>query len=486
MAGKLFLKPWYFLLLPLFFVWHGYVINLGLIPLTEIFTLLLIYLGCAVILFFLFRLIFKNNAKAAFFSFLLMGFNFFFGYIHDNLRSFFPNLIVLKYSFLLGAGLVFFIILGILFRKKKWELQNVSVYLNLLFCIFIVYDLAIFTKKSTETSRWDTQTDFRDLSVCGKKNFPDIYLVVADDYAGSKELNDFLHYDNSSFYDSLKARGFFIVNNSRSNYNHTTYSIGSLLNMSYLPLKPKQVDRADHGYALSLVLDNKVTSFLKNAGYTIYNYSPLAIKDEVARNQYSFIPPRISLITAQTLINRLNKEVLANLDSRVLKNRAFKWFRYNQHVYEQSMRAVRDTSANHKFVYTHLELPHYPYYYDKDGNLYSLDKIFSEVPCNTVSYLEYLKYTNRMLLQLIDEIKGNNKTPPIIILMSDHGFRCIPESLSPSYLFMNLLSINMPDKNYLFFNDTMSNVNIFRSIFNTVFCQQLPLLKDSTVRTLVY
>jgi len=225
---------------------------------------------------------------------------------------------------------------------------------------------------------------------------------------------------------------------------------------------------------------------LKNAGYAIYNYSPLAIKDEVARNRYSFIPPRKSLITSQTLVNRLNKEVLANLDSRVLKNKAFKWFRYNQHVYEQSIRAVKDTGPGQKFVYTHLELPHYPYYYDKDGKLYPLEKIFNDVPCNTISYIEYLKYTNRILLQLVDEIMHNNRTPPIIILMSDHGYRCIPDSISSSYLFLNLFSVNLPDKNYSFFNDSLTNVNVFRSIFNTAFCQQLPMLKDSTIETSEY
>ena len=486
MTGKLYLKPWYLLLLPLFFVWHGYVDNFGLIPPKELLTQLLIYLGSAGVLFFFCWLIFKNFARAAFFSFLLMAFNFFFGFFHDGLKSFFSNAFIHKYSVLAGAGLVFFLAIGIYINKKKLQLRKTSLYLNLLFCILIIFDLPVFIKKSTFSSRWNARPELKDLSICGKRELPDIYLIVADDYAGKKELADILHYDNTDFYDSLKARGFFVANNSRSNYNHTTYSIGSLLNMAYLPLKPKQVRRADHSYALALTLDNKVTSFLSDAGYEIHNYSPLAIKNEVARNRYSFIPPRISIITSQTFLNRLNKEVLENLDSRFLKNKAFKWFRYNQYVYEQSMRVVKENRPGRKFVYTHLELPHYPYYYDKNGKLYPFEKILNELPCNSISYLEYLKYTNGMLLKFVDEIIRNNRTPPIIILMSDHGHRCLPDSISSSYIFLNLLSVNIPDKNYLFFNDSLSNVNVFRSIFNTAFCQQLPMLKDSTIETFEY
>jgi len=91
-----------------------------------------------------------------------------------------------------------------------------------------------------------------------------------------------------------------------------------------------------------------------------------------------------------------------------------------------------------------------------------------------------LKYSNRKLLELIDHIRKNSPRPPVIILMSDHGFRQLPEGSDQKYYFMNLNAVYLPNGNYAGFYDGMSNVNQFRVILNSQFNQKLPLLKDST------
>jgi len=101
-------------------------------------------------------------------------------------------------------------------------------------------------------------------------------------------------------------------------------------------------------------------------------------------------------------------------------------------------------------------------------------------PGDRAKYIQYLRYTNTVLLKIVDEIIQSNKTPPVIILMSDHGFRWLPGG-DDTYAFSNLFSIYLPDKNYGLFNDSITNVNVFRALLNAKFCQQLPMLKDTCI-----
>ena len=483
---SVFLKPWYVFLLSVFFVLHGFTENFFLIPVKDTLVFLFYCLGISVILVGLFWLFFKNIQKAAFLAFLLLAFNFFFGYIHDGLKLFFPNSFVAKYSIILSGTCVLFVILAILLKKRKDFSKRLTLYFNLLFFSFIVIDIGVLIKKNLFLSYGEE----KDLSVkkaisCSKENLPDVYLIVADEYAGSKDLADICGFDNTPFLDSLRQRGFFVANNSRSNYNYTTYSMASILNMDYLPLKQKQIKKADHGYALKLILNNKVTSFFKEAGYEIRNYSSLDIKGQPAQNNNSFIPARTTLFTSQTLINRLKRDVWLNaarmLNLRgVLIKSLYENLRYNQQIYQHAINNIHAPDTTPEFVYIHLQLPHYPYYYDKEGSLYPLEKISNDAPGNTKNYVEYVQYTNQQLIRLIDETLKYNRLPPIIILMGDHGYRCFPKG-ADSYIFLTLFSTYLPDKNYSRFNDSLTNVNVFRMLLNSAFCQQLPMLKDTCI-----
>lgn len=183
-------------------------------------------------------------------------------------------------------------------------------YLNLLFCIFIFTDITVLVKKSFSVSNVEKKSiSDKTIFSCKKENLPDVYLIIADEYAGNKDLADIYGVDNTPFLDSLRQRDFFVANNSRSNYNYTTYSMASVLNMDYLPLNEKQINKADHTYALKLIFNNKVTSFFRKAGYKFYNYSSFDIKDQHARNNNTFIPARTTLFTSQTLANRLKRDV---------------------------------------------------------------------------------------------------------------------------------------------------------------------------------
>lgn len=431
MLGKsFFLKPWYPCLLSIFFVLHGFTANFYLIPVKDSLLLLLAYLVGAIVFTFSFWLFFRNLAKASFFSFLIMGFNFFFGYIHDSLKSFFPDSFVIKYSVILSAFFLVFVILAIILKKRKSISDKLTVYLNLLLCIFIIIDFLGIIKKGLSYNG-EKNSVAANVSACKETSIPDVYLIVADEYAGSKDLTDICGFDNSPFLDSLREKGFFVANNSRSNYNFTSYSMASLLNMDYLSIKKGQIKRVDHLAALKLIFNNRVTDFFKEAGYEFHNYSFFDISGQNAQDKNSFVPARTELFTSQTLVNRLKKDVWINLAGMlnlrsVVKKSLLETLISNEQSYQHTINTAHTTDTVHKFVYTHLALPHYPYYYDKNGNPYPYEKILKDEPGNKENYIQYLQYTNKVLLKLVNEIIQTNRTPPVIILMSDHGYRCYP------------------------------------------------------------
>jgi phosphoglycerol transferase MdoB-like AlkP superfamily enzyme len=126
-------------------------------------------------------------------------------------------------------------------------------------------------------------------------------------------------------------------------------------------------------------------------------------------------------------------------------------------------------------------MPHYPYYFTKEGHKRPTSEIEDGKEININEYLEYVEYTNKILLNIVDAIKRNATHPPIIIIVSDHGFREYPNKVDPKYNFINQLCIYLPDGGYRNFYNGISNVNLFRVLFNTSFRQKFPLLTDSTI-----
>ena len=132
-------KPVFFLLLPFFFVFHGWVENYNAIPVKDAGWLLLIYLFASLILFFLSWLVFRNMLKAALLSFCLMAFHFFFGGMHDVLKNWFDDAFISRYSFLLPFFLALFIILFIVLKKNRSVTSRACFYLNIL--VVLIFSL---------------------------------------------------------------------------------------------------------------------------------------------------------------------------------------------------------------------------------------------------------------------------------------------------------------------------------------------------------
>ena len=478
-----FLTIVFFLLLPIFFVLRGIREYKGFVTLKDSLPLLGIYLVAAFTLYALCWLLFRNRIKAALGSFVLMSFHFFFGVFHDLLKSLFDASFITRYVFVLPVLLILLLFIFRSIIKTKKPLIKLARYLNLLFVLLIGWEIILLLMPAKKPAAI-AELKFPQCDTCSK---PDIYLVVLDEYAGHQSLKDLFEFDNYEFEQQLRQRGFHVATNSRSNYNYTPFSMASMLNMTYLELQNTDRDKPDLNFAFRMINENSVQRQLEANGYVFYNHSVFNLPGRPAPVEETFIPAKTRLFTSQTFISRIYRDLGYHLAitlkiKSVIEDNAYHELRNNTRLYELTQKLATTTSQQPRFIYTHLMMPHYPYYFDRNGTVMDPNRVLPEANnINRKDYVEYLQYTNQKILALADHILKNTSKPPVIIIMSDHGFRHFRQPVEQKYHFMNLNTVYLPKGNYAGFYDSVSNVNQFRILFNALFNTQYPVLKDSSI-----
>jgi len=477
-------RPLFLFLLPVFFVFHGFIGNYNSVPVKDALLVTLEYTLCALVIAGICWLFYRDLIKASLIALLVMAYQFFFGSIQDLLTNYFPQSFILHYRFILPFSFLLFLAVLIWLKRRKKPLQSLNLYLNIMLLVIILVDMGWFIPKMMSFEKYKSfdlaAEGFAKCDTCSK---PDIFLIIADQYTGETALKKVFNFDNTPFENELERRGFHIAKKSSSNYNLTPFSIASTLNMDYLTLKqgPQNYNGIIHSY--QVIRNSRVLKFLMASNYRFYNCSIFDFEGQPAHKYAFFLHYGINLVTSQTFTNRLVKDFRSDIltgrfGPKAQKKIAYEYLHFNDNILDLTRNiAVQQTSAP-KFIYTHLMMPHYPYYFDGNGNPLPLEKLSGIRKVTPKDYIEYLKYTNGKLLQLVDDILQTSPTPPVILLLGDHGFQ---NKTNHTYDFINLNAVYFPDKNYAGFYDTITNVNQFRVVFNAFLGQHLPLLKDSTI-----
>src|SRR5436190_2432418 len=472
--------PLFLYLLPVFFVLHGFTENYDFVPPKDALVLVIVYMGFALAFLLLSWLFYKNWLKAAIIATFIMAFHFFFGSVQDMLRRLSPASFLSRYVFLIPLFLCMLLVLVIGLKKRKGNIVRLAFYLNILLTLFIVIDIVWLASKTIHKKASGLSKEFVS---CGNCPRPDVYLVIADEYVGNSELKEVFHFDDSAFLNQLKKRGFYTIPNSSSNYNFTPYSVASTLNMDYLDMSARQPLL---GHTYETIRDNRFLSFLQYHNYRFYNYSYFDFKGQPSYTRETFLPNKTRLITGQTFLSRVRKELRFLLVTKFKSKTEMRKDAYfsrdnNEKLYELTLAAIEQRTDQPKFVLAHLMMPHYPYYYDRNGKEFPFESLTEGNQTNREHYTEYLQYANGRLLALIDHMLASSPHPPLIILMGDHGFRHFNEMVDPKYYFCDLVSVHLPGNDYTAFTDSLTNVNLLRSVLYTSFGQRLPYLKDTTI-----
>jgi len=479
--------PFFVFLLPVFFVLHGYRENLGYIHPGEALLLSGVYLIGSTVLLGLTFLYYRNIAKAALGAGFLLAFYFFFGAIQDFLKAYLHPLS--RYAFIVPALATTAIVWLIFLRRTHRNFPQWFFYLNCLFLIYLLVDsseILLATPESSDRHRTTaSNSTLNFIPYNGPK--PDIYFLLFDAYTSSLGLKENYHYDNGGFDRFLTARGFHIQYASRANYKYTILSMPSILNMGYLD-KLKDVKGgpvAEYYYLSDLIKDNDLTYWLGATGYDIVNCSIFDLRGHPSPVTESLLPLQTRLITDQTFYSRFYRDVGWNFYQftfNPLSEKEIDLSLNNDNKLLARLKAASAASSVHpRFIYGHFNIPHPPYYFDKECRRRKVAAPYRPTDEDNVQdYLDYLTYTNQKAEEMIDAILTNTRGQAIIIFMGDHGLRYHDKlGYNPLSFVENQNAVYFPGKDYHLFYDSISGVNQFRVVLNTLFGQDLPLLKDS-------
>lgn len=425
------------------------------------------------VLFFLLKKFFKSADIAAIATFYLFVVYLFFGSIKDS----FPNdSIFYSYQLLVPVIIIIPIINYFILKKNNSLLQKEFQFIQFLMLLLLLLQSILFYQKSPIQIKLNS-TDFVKSEVQNKTNF---HLILLDGYPGSQSLNDLFSFDNSDFKNYLRNQNCFVSDSIKSNYCQTYYSINSMLNMQYLR-GLNNVNITDYGTIMQqLDQINRSTFFqlLQQNGYSIMNNSIFKIENQNPIHSDLKFSSTSAFLFRNTFLNRILKDNLWRFTEGKMKiesiyqNIFFKQYQQNQKQID-FVKNFKEKSPY--FVYTHLLMPHEPYYTDSLGKL-----ILGEV--NSFSekelFINYLKYTNIEVKQMFQAIRKNDSNA-VIIIMSDHGHRDMDTFQNQQFKFDNFFAIYTPEKNYELFKKLRTNVNTFRLLSNEYFQQKLPLLQDT-------
>lgn len=504
---KFFLERWglHAFLLPVFFVIHSYQQYYGLVRLYVAIKLALIILLCIAFLFLVIRTLLKHQNKSlqlvTLFSFIML----FFGIIKDFLQFSLHSYFISKYSVLLPlVGLIAIFLSWLVIKKKDFRKSNL--FQNTLLLLFIIIDIAkVFVIGQSSFLNKNLLTEKPPPLVTNSTSVtarPDVYFLVFDSYPGTSFLKKFMNFDNGSFNQELEELGFFVVKNPKSNYNRTAFSIASTLNFGYLQniYSYKNIGPKDYAQANLTIKESIIPKFFKQQNYSFYNLSIFDIGTTEAIRRETFLTmPEPDILLYNTLPGRIKHDLLWNLlagkySSRLIQNlltKSKEEFKreqeeknsYNNIVLDSLARIPFQEIHSSKFVYAHLYLPHPPFFYDENGKRNDINYIVTDSSLrNKDLFLSYLKYTNKLIIEIVKKINGASQNKSVIIVQSDHGFRDFAGGPShPQSFFKNYSAIYFPDKNYSTLYDTLSNVNVFPIILNKYFNTSLSMKQDSSV-----
>lgn len=476
--------PFHFLLLLLFFLLHGYSQYTGLVPFTHMFIFFIIAAGWGMLLFYILRRWLRSSLKAGILTTLIFLFYLFYGSIKDALP-----LAIGRYSRLLPLMLV--IVIAVIFYLKRTakEPTRITLFINILLSCYLLIDVVTIAVNFAKNNK-DAAVAKANYTICDTCAKPDIYLIILDEYSGSNELQRYFNYNNQHFENALRQKGFFVAKQPSSNYSATAVSVASIFSMDYLPAFHRAITVEDYTRAEKAVNESVVMQLLQKHGYKFFNHSILNLAGQPGKFTTDLLPRQLQLITHKTLWNRLNADLAWDIHAK--NGTAAKWLGNffhddykdgNQRLLTLTTEVYANETPPPRFIYTHLLMPHWPYLVDSTGKETGVSFYTTGLPIaqKESAYIQYLAYTNKQMLLLVDTILSQKNGNAAIILMSDHGYREMTGTNTCEAINNNLLSVYLPNKNYQLFYDDMSNVNLFRSIFNTLFHQQFARLPDKCI-----
>lgn len=494
-----FLAP---LLLSIQAVIKLYSINVAELGLEDVLRPLLVSMFLAVFITWLVRILLNDWLKANLVASLFFIFFYLFGDLSDWLQVNIGLGPVRTDFVLLAFVAVILIVWGWQVARGLKTARLVNTYFNLLGILFFLNSTAglfINLMNDGAFSRSAREQIVVSPSVAGT-NRPDVYYIILDAYGRQDILKELYTFDNSALVIALRSKGFYVADQSSSNYIQTMLSLTSSLNMDYLQELIKQGKVTENRYELIDALQHSaVRSILSKNGYQMISFG----------NEYKATVPDAELFYDEAgsgflhPVTAFEGIVFDHTMARVLLiwrpfNYALIGQPYRLHAQNilSTFERLQETPnlEGDYFVYAHLIAPHPPFVFDEQGNFLEHYEPFTLNDANyyikehsqkgyIAGYRKQIQYINTLLLETIEAILSKSDTPPIIIIQGDHGPGAYLhwgslEATVPAERFGILNAYYFPDQNYKMLYSEISPVNSFRVVINQYFDGSYALLPD--------
>ena len=245
------------------------------------------------------------------------------------------------------------------------------------------------------------------MQTVGNEVFENMYLIIFDELMDSKTYDR--NYNSSITYEIDKIKkNYYNVKNSKSNYDTTTVSIGSLLNLNYIPLE-KNVYQKQNVFPFNLWLKNyneiALTNKLSKLGINFYflsssimpckerSFVNCSITNKVGNFDNLF--RNLNLFYYGTFYGDLNRKHFLTKEIRIPVNQILKQKKFSKN----------------NFYFVHNLLPHRPYNFNENCKKLEIE--------NGNFQLNY-KCSILLISKIINHLEKYDPNATVIIT-GDHG-----------------------------------------------------------------
>lgn len=492
--------PWHSLLIGLYVVLFLFAENIRYVKWPDVLQPLFFTLGGGLVIFLIHWLIFKDRIKAGIFTTVVILLFFSYGHYHGAL---YPKRIPLinvrfDHNFYKWSSLLICLLMYWRFFKRRTSFSKLNGIFNLVSIILLVMPVyKILSFELTPSGIVSTPVK-QEISV---GNIPDvrpsIYYLIMDAYGRDDVLDEIYGFDNSAFTNYLKDKGFYVASKSFANYNKTVLSIPSALRMAYLDDIAESLGKESQNQKplLELIDNNETVRNLKAMGYTTLAF------DAPILDYLFYDSADLFVETPGAYINLFSNELLNSSIIQAFKREKntskIDQYEYHRKKILTAFEKIQAVSKREEpfYVHGHILAPHQPFVFGENGQSVTPEHHYTcWLPIEDgrdpgqyrKEYIAQLKFINKKLIETVEVILKNSKTPPIIIIQGDHG-PCSEltntKSLEGNNFHERMPIINayyFPDGDYSTLYEGISPVNSFRTVFNQYFGMDYPLLPDSS------
>lgn len=491
--------PW---LVGAFPILHLYAVNFGSVIDREVPISIFLLFTATTIAFGIINFALRNNHKTALtVTIIVFGFSLS-GHVHTLL---FETELLVFWSLAVLIAIAAAII-GLHKISTKVDLKQAAIPLNLISATLILLQVVTLIARHSESSIAQLAGSFGGSDAVRQSSArihesdqrPDIYYIIPDAYPSNGWLEHTVNFDNASFTEALRTRGFDVIPHAQSNYGATLPSLASTLNMQYFSTNPTELHAVD--YLRLSIANSDVARYLQQLGYTYIqllsgylmpssiadinrDFTPNGTVDVIMDDEALTVTLRDTMRDSQTSthMRRLYQKSFLSLymDTTLLKvfgGELRNWLEgnfigpYDGGSPRRFLATVDEIDSvvsmpEATFTIIHMLKPHRPVYFDETGIINKISNPTDE------EFIASLNFVNARYLDMIDAILDGSEHEPVIIFQADHGstkgevrteqWRTIHFDVFSAYYVPARYPIEIPRPH--------TNINTFPLILNAVF-----------------